>query len=289
VGFANHVWASKTRGQSLVLKRYTDLAFLRLDAEAIGSVDVHAGKHGVGPPVLYSSPQGLVMERLEGRTLEEVDMHKDDFVLLEDVAEVLAKLHQLPVPAVCEGEPMLWRTIDRMVDAAARKPELWPEGMPSLDVLTEEVRKARIAVEKRNYPTVLCHGDFKPSNVILNSQGEIYFIDHELAGPNYRAFDLMKLFRTAGKSSDKSMEHFLRSYAATMQRHEPTEQEVEDLIQETQLFKSLTWLEAACFFLALPQFKPAETSRWNALALDRWQQYEATKGLLFGKLAWQEA
>ena len=54
-----------------VLKRYTELAFLRLDAEAIGSVDVHCGNHGVGPHVLFSSPQGLVMERLDGRTLED--------------------------------------------------------------------------------------------------------------------------------------------------------------------------------------------------------------------------
>jgi len=287
VGFANHVWSTKRRGQNLVLKRYTELAFLRLDAEAIGSVDVHAGIHGVGPKVFFSSPQGLVMERLEGRTLEEADMHKDDFDLLEDVAKVLAKLHQLPVPAVCEGEPMLWRTIDKMVEAAARKPELWPEEMPSLDVISQEVAKARAAVEKSHYPIVLCHGDFKPSNVVLNKNGEIYFIDHELAGPNYRAFDLMKIFRTAEKTSETSIEHFLFTYLASIgeEGQEPSEEELGDIIQETKLFESLTWLEAACFFLALPQFKPQQTSRWNALALDRWQKYEATKDALLGKLA----
>jgi thiamine kinase-like enzyme len=284
VGFANYVWATKRRGQSLVLKRYTDLAFLRLDAEAIGSVDVHCGNMGVGPKVLFSSPQGLVMERLEGRTLEEADMHKDDFDLLDDVAKVLADLHQLQVPVVCEGEPMLWRTIDKMVEAASRRPELWPEGMPELDVISKEVSKARAAIEKRNYPIVLCHGDFKPSNVIQSKTGKVSFIDHELAGPNYRAFDLMKVFRTAQKSSDNSVEHFLRAYVTNIGQ-EPSDEELADIINETKLFESLTWLEAAAFFLALPQFKPAETARWNALALDRWEKYEATKRVLLGESA----
>jgi 3-dehydroquinate synthase/2-deoxy-scyllo-inosose synthase len=282
VGFANHVWATKKRGQQLVLKRYTELAFLRLDAEAIGSVDVHCGNHGIGPKVLFSSPQGLVMERLEGRTLGEPDMHKDDFTLLEKVAKQLAALHHLPVPKVCEGEPMLWRTINKMVDAAARKPELWPEGMPNIDVISQEVEKARSAVEASNYPIVLFHGDFKPSNVVLNRDEDVYFIDHELAGPNYRAFDLMKVFRTAMKSSEASMEHFLREYLRSTTSKEPSEEQFSDIKQETMLFESLTWLEAACFFLALPQFKPQETSRWHALALDRWEKYESTKGGLLG-------
>jgi len=284
VGFANHVWAVRKRCQSLVVKRYTELAFLRLDAEAIGSVDVHCGKHNVGPQVLYTSPQGLVMERLEGRTLEEADMHKDDFALVESVAKVLAQLHQLPVPAVCEGEPMLWRTIDKMVEAASRRPELWPKGMPSLHCIEQEVNKARTAVQKSNYPIVLCHGDFKPSNVILNKDNEIKLIDHELGGPNYRAFDLMKVFRTAGKSSQASMEHFLKSYVKCF-GEETSEEELSDIFQETKIFECLTWLEAACFFLALPQFKPQETERWNDLALDRWEKYESTKEALLGKVA----
>merc|ERR1712072_264991 len=174
-----------------------------------------------------------------------------------------------------------------MLEAAGRKPELWPQAMPSLDAITEEVRRARIAVEMHNYPVVLCHGDFKPSNVILSKTGKVQFIDHELAGPNYRAFDLMKVFRTAQKKSETSMEHFLRTYAATIQGLEPSEEKLADIVQETKLFESLTWLEAACFFLALPQFKPKETARWNALAIDRWQKYEATKGALLGKVAWQ--
>jgi len=213
-----------------------------------------------------------------------VDMHKDDFPLVESVAKVLAQLHQLPVPTVCEGEPMLWRTIDKMVEVAGRRPELWPKGMPSLNCIEQEITKARTAVQKSSYPIVLCHGDFKPSNVILNKDNEIKLIDHELGGPNYRAFDLMKVFRTAGKSSQASMEHFLNAYLKCFGK-ETSEEELSDIFQETKIFECLTWLEAACFFLALPQFKPQETERWNDLALDRWEKYESTKDALLGKVA----
>lgn len=279
VGFANNVWATEKRGHALVLKRYTELAFLRLDAEAIGAVDVVVGEHGVGPRVLYSSPQGLVEERLEGRTLTEEDMHKEDLPLLDSVAKALAKLHQLKVPEVCEGPPILWRTIDKMMEAAARKPELWPEGMPSMEVLLEEIQTARSKLEKRSPKIVLCHGDFKPSNVILNSNGSVSLIDHELGGPNYRGFDLMKVFRTALPTSVRSMEHFVRAYASSM-GSSPSQVEIDSLMQEARLFEPLTWLEACCFFLALPQFKSKEISRWNALALDRWSKYVETKQIL---------
>jgi 3-dehydroquinate synthase/2-deoxy-scyllo-inosose synthase len=286
VGFANHVWGIKKNAcQAVVAKRYTDLAFLRLDAEAIGSVDVHCGMHGVGPTLHYSSPQGLVMERIEGRTLTETDMHKGDTDLLEKVAGVLAKLHQLKSPPAFEPEPMLWRTMDRMLDAASRKPELWAPGVPSMDVILKEVREAKSAVENLDLPVVLCHGDFKPSNVIQTKVGgDIKFIDHELGGPNYRAFDLMKIFRTGEKASDSCMRHFLRSYL-TCSGTRPSDDEVNALMRETKSFECLTWLEALCFFLALPQFRPTQTSRWNELALDRWEKFEATKHMLLGKVA----
>jgi thiamine kinase-like enzyme len=226
------------------------------------------------------------MERLEGRTLTEADMHKGDTDLLEKVAAMLAKLHQLERPLVFEAEPMLWRMMDRMLDAAARKPELWASGVPAMDVISQEVRKVQAAVQKLDLRVVLCHGDFKPSNVVQTRlDGEIKFIDHELAGPNYRAFDLMKIFRTGGKSSDSSMRHFLREYMRCS-GPDPSDEDVDALMRETKLFECLTWLEALCFFLALPQFRPAQASRWNDLALDRWEKYEDTKHMLLGKDAW---
>lgn len=275
VGFANVVCGAVRNRQPLVIKRYTDLVFLRLTPEAVGAVDAFAGERGAGPRVFHSSPRGLVMERRPGDTLEEADMHRGDLPLLEAVAKALASFHVLPLPRACEGQPMLWRTIDKMMEVVAQKPELMPASMPGIEPINAAIRGARAALEEHSPRLVLGHGDFKPSNVIRHLD-TVTLIDFELGGPNYRGFDLMKVFRTALPMSEACMRHFLRTYAEQVgDAH--VESDVQALVEETLRFEPLTWLEAAVFFLTLPQFKPDETSRWNALALDRWTKFEETR------------
>lgn len=279
VGFANLVCGAQVYGQPLVVKRYTDLVFLRIPPEAAGAVDVYAGEIGLGPRVLYSSKQGLVMEHCPGNTLEEADMHKGDYELLDLVARALAALHQSPVPERCAGEPMLWRTIEKMMVVVAGAPQLLPPGMPSIEQLNVEIRAVRSTVEQHQPRLVLGHGDFKPSNVIRHSYG-VTVIDFELGGPNYRGFDLMKVFRTSSPvSSVLCMERFLQTYAVEVGESQP-DGSISAMLAEARMFEPLTWLEAAVFFLTMPQFKPEDTSKWNKLALHRWRKFMETKGIL---------
>jgi thiamine kinase-like enzyme len=281
VGFANIVCGTVRNGKPLVIKRYTDLVFLRLTPESVGAVDAFAGANGLGPTVFYSSSRGLVMERSPGRTLEEKDMHCGDFVLLDLIAKSLGSFHQLPSPAACEGEPMLWRTIDKMMQVVAKRPELMPEGMPGIDAIHIAINEAREALNALSPKIVLGHGDFKPSNVIRH-QDTVTLIDLELGGPNYRGFDLMKVFRTALPTSQECMVRFLRTYAKQVGEGD-SDDGVKALLAETQSFEPLTWLEAAIFFLTLPQFKPSETRRWNELAIDRWTKFVETRHKISGK------
>ncbi|CAK0909378.1 unnamed protein product [Prorocentrum cordatum] len=278
VGFANLVCGAEWRGQRVVAKCYTDLVFLRVAPEAIGVADVHAGDSGIGPRVLHSSQRGLVMERLEGQTLDEPDMHRGDLDLLASVARALAALHQLPIPAACDGEPMLWRTMDKMMGVVQEKPELIPEGMPNLEAIREKVHEAKRLLQGHEPKVVFGHNDFKPSNVML-TEGGIKIIDFELSGPNYRGFDLMKVFRTAAGPSQPCMRHFLAVYAEQVGAVS-SEAFVSGLLQEADRFEPLTWLEACVFFLTLPVFKPDKAARWNALALDRWAKFQQTLGKL---------
>mmetsp|Transcript_26051 Transcript_26051/g.81787 ORF Transcript_26051/g.81787 Transcript_26051/m.81787 type:complete len:236 (+) Transcript_26051:1-708(+) len=219
------------------------------------------------------------MERLEGRTLEEADMHRGDLPLLGAVAQALARLHQLPPPKVSEGGPMLWRTVDKMLEVAAQRPDLWPaEGMPGLGPVLVEVMRAKQTLVAHQAKVVLGHGDFKPSNVIFHA-GSAKLIDFELGGPNYRGFDLMKAFRTANGFSEPSMRHFMGAYLAGVGEGCSAE-DVDALMQEARTFEPFTWLEAAIFFLTLPQFKPEETARWHRLAADRWAKFEEARGRL---------
>eukprot|EP00928_Gymnodinium_smaydae_P080458 TRINITY_DN64146_c0_g1_i1.p1 TRINITY_DN64146_c0_g1~~TRINITY_DN64146_c0_g1_i1.p1 ORF type:complete len:729 (+),score=100.22 TRINITY_DN64146_c0_g1_i1:83-2269(+) len=282
IGFANNVYAVTRRGYPLVTKAFMQLSAMRLDPETIGQADMHAGRFGIGPKVYYAGQSGVVMDRLPGRTLSEADIHKGDFRLLGGIADMLARCHQLPTPSIfMEGVPLLWRQIDKMMGVAGRRPELMPKGMPDLSVISREINSMRVALDKHNPKVCFCHGSMNPSNVMLSSDGNMKFIDFELGGPNYRGFDQMKLFRTAGEFSERCLEHFLRVYvAATGDYQHKGKEEMAALVKEVRMFEPLTWLEASIFFLVMPQFKPEGAARWNELAIHRWKKFEATKSLL---------
>jgi len=210
-------------------------------------------------------------------------MHKGDFRLLQQAAVALANFHQLPIPPICAGDPMLWRTMDKMMAVVSRCPEVLPQGMPTIDTIISEIKAARAALEKYQAALVLGHGDCKPSNLIMEDEkcGSVKLIDFELGGPNYRGFDLMKLFRTERNSSKPCMTYFLEEYVKCTCSGGPSNTDVSSLMDELERFEPLTWLEAAVFFLTLPQFKPEDTARWHKLAIGRWAKYNETKGKLF--------
>jgi len=281
-GFANHVLCGSKDGRKLAVKVYTDLVLLRIDEDAIGAADVLASQCGVGPHVLLSNKQGLVMEFLPGRTLEEPDVHCGNFQRVQAIARELEKLHRQPVPSVCSGEPMLWRTTDKMLKAAKLRPDLLPEGIPSMEAIEAEVAAAKAALDKQRTPVVFGHNDFKPSNVIEHD-GVVRLIDFELGGPNYRGFDWMKLFRTADSFSEEDLRQFLKAYAACAHMPCTSEDDLELLLRETWIFLPLTWLEAFVFFLALAQYKPEQLSKWHDLARHRWMLYQQTRDKLFSE------
>mmetsp|Transcript_51814 Transcript_51814/g.80939 ORF Transcript_51814/g.80939 Transcript_51814/m.80939 type:complete len:722 (-) Transcript_51814:98-2263(-) len=279
-GFANDVYAVTRRGYPLVVKALTQLSSMRLERGTIGQADAHAGKFGIGPKVYYTDKSGLVMDRLSGRTLLEADIHKGDYRLLSAIADVLARCHQLPSPQIFrQGVPLLWRQIDKMMDVAARRPELIPKDMPDIEMITSEIDSMRVALDKYRPKVVFCHGSMNPHNVMVSTDGSVKFIDFELGGPNFRGFDLMKLFRTANVSSQHCMNHFLGAYgAATDEVH--SKSDLNNLIKEVRMFEPLTWLEAAVFFLVMPQFKPEGSAKWRELAIHRWRKFQETKSLL---------
>ena len=55
----------------------------------------------------------------------------------------------MPAPPACAGQPMLWRTVDKMMIVAAHKPELLPPGMPSIEDMKKEIGACKEALEGR--------------------------------------------------------------------------------------------------------------------------------------------
>jgi hypothetical protein len=108
-------------------------------------------------------------------------------------------------------------------------------------------------------------------------------IDFELAGPNYRGFDLCKFFRRdSGPLPHASLTLFASQYLAAgktlLGGAEAEGKAVAALVQEAREMEPLTWLEAAVFFLAFmcsgEVIHDKERYEWAAaLAQQRWSRF----------------
>ena len=275
-GFCNSVYLVETdAGDKLVVKVYSDLSLLRTEKHQRGVIDVMVSESGLGPAVRRNTDEGIAHNFVPGRILEEQDMHTRRDVG-KACAKLVAKLHSLETPPEFDGDgPLLWKWLERMLNEI--------ESSETKDVLPVDVSELRAEVkrvstiirEEENACVVLAHGDLKPSNVIFTQSdaSEVKLIDLELSGPNYRGFDLMKLFRTSPQQySEEHFRHFLKVYCDEMGKVD-----VASVEAETKLFLPVSWLEATIFFALVLVLEPQgsdDHASWEALFLDRWRQYQ---------------
>ena len=274
-GFCNSVHLVETdAGDKLVVKVYSDLSLLRTEKHQRGMIDVMVSESGLGPAVRRNTDEGIAHNFVPGRILEEQDMHTRRDVG-KACAKLVAKLHSLETPPEFAGDgPLLWKWLERMLNEI--------ESSETKDVLPVDVSELRAEVkrvstiirEEENACVVLAHGDLKPSNVIFTQSdaSEVKLIDLELSGPNYRGFDLMKLFRTSPQQySEEHFKQFLKAYCNEMNV------DVASVEAETKLFLPVSWLEATVFFALILVLEPRgsdDHTKWEALFLDRWRQYQ---------------
>ena len=322
LGFCNWVYKVTPTSSSLVggddslcnavvVKVFSDLAKVRVPDNILGSIDVLASDCRIGPTVIHRGSDGIVMEYIDGTVLSEEDVHgvakndnnPDDTkfgygqILCEKIGAKLAQLHSTSTPAVLpianEVDNMLWMTLDAMLGFVGDDgpiPEAVLEAGWTHDRLCQEVQTMREKLDALELPQVLCHGDFKPSNIVVMNDssrgsgvGEIVLIDYELSGPGYRGFDFYKLFRSADPSrqNDDNMAAFVRSYLKSSEIDNTSSSvdsaRVQQVLAEMKLFEPLTWLEAGIFFLFAAKGDPTQIQRWENLALDRFTNFDASK------------
>lgn len=185
-------------------------------------VDILASDHHLGPEVLAHTNDGILMEYLGGRTLDEETVHQpNQHELLDRIATQLKRLHSLSPPK--PETNMLWYSLNVMLEGSCRK-ELKEQ---------HQYHKSQISPLLQN-TQCLGHGDFKGSNVILCSNNDIRFIDYELSGLQYRGFDVAKFFRTDLARNVENFQYFIQSYT------KGDEQEAEALRLEAEVLEPLT-------------------------------------------------
>ncbi len=311
-GFCNWVYKVTSSSEydntnAVVVKAFSDLAKVRVPESILGSIDVLASDADIGPRVLHRGPNGIVMEHIEGKVLTEDDVHgSDGRMLCEKIGAKLAQLHSMSLPSflLAVDNNMLWGTLDAMLDFVENDEPI-PHAV--LDAgwtharLCDEVRSMRQILDMSDLPpAVLGHGDFKPSNILVvdndptpsneaDTGSAVVLIDYELSGRGYRGFDFFKLFRTADPASQNqgNMEAFVCSYlqhsiGPAMGGDESSSTtigsaQIEQVLAEMKLFEPLTWLEAGIFFLFAAKGDPTQLDRWEELALNRLDNYSASK------------
>ena len=214
----------------MVGKLFSRLAQHRMPMENRYHVDWMASECGLGPKLFASTDNGILMERLDGDSMDEAMVHGSS-EWIERVATRLAAFHTMETPS---PPNMLWRTIQIMLDMT--------EGAAELE---EKMSKQRESLEPLDLPIVLGHGDLKPSNII--SREPPRFIDLETAGMHYRGFDLAKLFRTDHPSemTESNLNAFLECYLCALPISIfPRRKELDLLKLEVKLLEPLTVRES---------------------------------------------
>ena len=285
-------------------------------------LDERLGEFGLGPRIVDSYlPQALLMEYIQSPTLTEQDLFQSppNLALLENIGQALYSLHHTAIRSQTSGsrntgatkakipkdnsciprqQNMLWRSIDLLLERISSP--------GSKMYFTQEVQAQYQLLEMEfQLPMVsLGHGDCKPSNIILlqdqtdvrndknqKTHNNVRFLDLELTGYNYRAYDLAKLLFRRGneiatkdgplqsKCQDYVLSSYLKSSSTSEGDNDDHKKLLEKLRSECQLLLPMTWLEAALFFEATKDTVQAEhddtkSQAWDALAQDRLENYQ---------------
>lgn len=172
--------------RAVVVRLAHDSALLPIDRSAERENWCRAQGAGLAPAVLDELPHlgARVVEWVEGRSLGCADLDDED--TLRRVAALCRSLHAGPRFV---GDYDLWVVLRRYLSLASQHGLKVPVGY--LDLLPEAERIAN-ALAVRATPTVPCHNDLVPANLVDDGT-RLWLLDFEYAANNDPCFELGNL------------------------------------------------------------------------------------------------
>jgi thiamine kinase-like enzyme len=163
-----------------------------------------AAAAGVAPGVLAYVPEfsALVIEWIEGRTFEAADL--DDSATLRRVADTCRALHAGPRFA---SDFDMFALTRRYLDLVLSRGYPLPQGYTGF---LAEVAAVQHAIQVCAEPTVPCHNDLLPANIMAEAD-RLWFIDFEYAGNGDPYFELGNLCSEAHLGNDR-LEELVAAY-----------------------------------------------------------------------------
>jgi thiamine kinase-like enzyme len=139
---------------------------------------------GISPEVLHDEPGAMVLQFIEGRTLEAADLVRAG--MLERIVPLIRRCH-VELPKVLRGPAMIFWVFHVIRDYAHTLRELESLHVTALSRLLEI--GSRLEAEVGPISLVFGHNDLLPANFIDDGD-RIWLIDWDYAGFNSPLFDL---------------------------------------------------------------------------------------------------
>ncbi|MCU1393580.1 MAG: putative choline kinase involved in biosynthesis [Ilumatobacteraceae bacterium] len=162
---------------------------LGIDRRHEGEASRRAAELGIGPSVFGELP-GVgtqITEFVPGR-------HLEDAPFVERLPQVVVALRELHDSLPLAGQFPIHRVVEWHARDASSHGRMPPQ---SYERLHQQSRHIEAAFAASPTPTVACHNDLLPSNVLFNDV-RVWLLDYEYAGMNDRFFDLANLSVNAG-------------------------------------------------------------------------------------------
>lgn len=142
-----------------------------------------AGESGIGARVLQALPDipAIVLEYIDGRTLDTADLSRPDYV--PRIGHAIRELHS-KAPRM-RNAIVIWRFLDDYLALVDRYSLVPPDGL--LDYLPA-VRRIQAALACRALPAVPSNNDLLAKNIM--DDGRIRLIDYDFSGMNDPMFDV---------------------------------------------------------------------------------------------------
>ncbi|XP_041916429.1 ethanolamine kinase 1-like [Alosa sapidissima] len=156
-------------------------------------------EHSCGPKLYCSFENGICYEFLQGIALDNKLLREP--LVYRLIAEEMAKIHTIKPRDGSRPQAFLWTKMAHFLQlvqdsendempSSLRLPET-----TSVEALRNEMHELKRRLGPVYSPTVLCHNDLSPANIIYNdTKGTVKFIDYEYGDFNYQAFDIANLF-----------------------------------------------------------------------------------------------
>uniref|UniRef100_A0A7N0U727 Choline kinase n=1 Tax=Kalanchoe fedtschenkoi TaxID=63787 RepID=A0A7N0U727_KALFE len=245
-------------------------------------------EHGHGPRLLGRFPQGRVEEFIHARTLSASDLRDPEISRL--VAAKLRDFHNLDMPGA--RKPMLWDRIRNWLKEAKHLCSAEDAAEFRLAELEEEVGELENALPSDEGQQIgFCHNDLQYGNIMMDEETKaITLIDYEYASYNPTAYDIANHFCEMAADYHTDTPHildyakypgleerrdFVQSYL-TCQGTEPTESEVEKLVEAVEKYKVPNHLFWGLWGLISSYVNNIEFN-YTEYAGQRFQQYWLTR------------